>query len=102
MRSSRWHVVVAAALLVAGVAPHAVAAPEATAIAGCATPDHPGGAWRWYSQDQAGTRSQPDETTIGPEEAASLTAAGSSTWPRPGSPACCRARRWSLTGACTS
>lgn len=38
----------------------------------CAAPDHPGGEWRSYNHDDANTRTQPDEDTIGVAEAATL------------------------------
>lgn len=47
----------------------------ARAGASCATADHAGGDWPMYGADLAGTRSQPDETTIGPAEARDLTMA---------------------------
>ena len=55
----------AAAALVASVL-----VPSATkAAVACAPAEHPGGDWRMYGHDNANTRSQPAETTIGRLEA---------------------------------
>jgi polyvinyl alcohol dehydrogenase (cytochrome) len=49
----------------------------AQASAVCAPAEHPGGDWPMYGHDLAGTRSQPDESVIGPSEAMNLSAAWS-------------------------
>lgn len=41
-------------------------------VAGCAVADHPGGEWTSYGRDQANTRTQEAEATIGPLQAATL------------------------------
>jgi len=70
---------VAAAALVAGL--FAPGATHAAAFAGCADDSalpggvHPGGDWRVYGHDDANTRSQPAEKTIGRLEAAQLAPA---------------------------
>ncbi|MBW3657927.1 MAG: PQQ-binding-like beta-propeller repeat protein [Actinobacteria bacterium] len=43
-----------------------------TAVPACAPAEHPGGEWRVQGHDLANTRHQPAETTIGPDEAATL------------------------------
>ena len=75
----RRRLVVAAAVLGAGAAVLPTTAPAETVepvtpvvVEGCAPQDHPGGEWRSYGHDQANTRTQPKETTIGAVEAATL------------------------------
>lgn len=59
---------VAALACIAGLAP----ALPASAEVACAPAEHQGGDWPVYGGDLANTRSQPEETTIGPDEARQL------------------------------
>ena len=66
--------VLLASALIAAVAP-VVGLSSARAAATCAVAEHAGGDWRMYGQDYANTRSQPQETVIGPEQADTLAPA---------------------------
>lgn len=54
--------------------------------AGCASPDHPGGAWPSLNGDLANSRSQPAERVIGPQQAAALRPAWSFSGAAVGAP----------------
>ncbi len=58
--------------VLAGVTVALLAAPAAAEAATCAPADHAGGDWPSFGRDLANTRSQPNEKTIGPFEAANL------------------------------
>src|SRR3954452_13594313 len=76
-RVRRRGVAVAAAFLALTVVPTwTYAASGAAAVAGCA-PAAPGGEWRSYGHDDAQTRTQPAEDTIGLAQAATLAPAWS-------------------------
>ena len=68
-RGSVLAVALAAAILAPGATPAAPGCANDSALPGGA---HPGGDWRIYGHDDANTRTQPAEKTIGPLEAAML------------------------------
>ena len=66
-------------LLLAGVTASASAAPRLSAGGPrpCTEREHPGGSWTGLNADLSNSRTQPAETTIGPDEAAALSPAWS-------------------------
>ena len=70
-----YRIVLAAVLLVAGLAAFPAAASAAEKPARCAAAKAPGGDWRSFGHDYSNTRSQPREHSITPDKAALLTPA---------------------------
>jgi polyvinyl alcohol dehydrogenase (cytochrome) len=72
MTRSRRSIALIAALVAVGVVPVALPAAKSADPVGCAAPQHPGGDWPTFGHDLSNTRHQPQETVIGPTQAATL------------------------------